>query len=114
MSKLGPVRGAVKGTDSSVTLRRWARGRDRDSARKEAMFLIASVRLEILVSHCKQRMAAKSNRERIRVLRPQKRLVSPTEQHRPRSVSGGDRDQKDQIAFAEALLLERVHEAQRN
>jgi len=31
--------GAVKGTASSVALRRWARGRVRDSARKEAMFL---------------------------------------------------------------------------
>src|ERR1700719_2031467 len=105
---------AVKGTASTVALWRRPRGNRQDFAREEAIFLIANARLEIPVNDCKQRMAAKSNRERIAILRTQNWLVSPAQQHRPGGISGAHGDQKHQIAFAEPLLLERIHQPKRN
>src|ERR1700740_2572845 len=108
---------AVKGT-ASAAAQRGASGSHPDSARKEAIFLIANARLEILVSHCKQTTATKSNREsnreRISIFRTQNRLVSPAQQHRPCGISGAYGDQKHQIALAEPLLLERIHQPKRN
>src|SRR4029077_8285559 len=101
---------AVRGTASTVALWRRPRGNRQDSARKEAIFLIANARLEIPVNDCKQRLPAKSNRERMAILRSQNRLISPAQQHSPCGISGAHGDQKHQVAFAKPLLLERIHQ----
>src|ERR1700719_58797 len=85
---------AVTGTSNSIALLRRGRGSQLDTARSAAIFLIANARLEVPVNDCKQRMAAKSNRERMAILRTQNRLVSPAQQHSPCGISGAHGDQK--------------------
>src|ERR1700745_3090709 len=105
---------AVNGTASTVALWRRPRGNRQNSARKEAIFLIANARLEIPVNDCKQSMPAESNRERMAILRRQNRLGCPTQPHCPCGKSGPHGDQKYQIAFAKPLLPERIHQPKRN
>ena len=75
--------------------------------REQARFLIANPRLEILASCSKGRVETKSNRKFIAIFQMGNRLVRPAQEHCSGGVSGAYGDQKDQIAFAEALLLER-------
>lgn len=82
--------------------------------RGKAKFLIANPRLEILANYSRERVETKSDRKFIAIFQMRNRLVRPAQDHGSRGVSSAHGDQENQIALAQALLLERVHEPQRN